>query len=274
VPELPEVETLARGLRSSLVDRTFVAVDVRWEGCLSPADRGAFARRLTGQTVLAIGRRGKWLRMTLSGGDTLLLHPRMTGQVLLSEEPIEDERHVRAVFSLDDGSKLAFVDMRKFGRVCLVEDPDIILSELGPEPLADDFTAASLQAMLAARRGRIKPLLLDQRFLAGLGNIYADEALWRARINPLRTANTLTAKEVRRLHRAIRSVLRAAIARGGTTLSDETFRQVDGEPGGFSIELAAYGRGGEACSRCRSTIERIRLGGRSTHYCPSCQPEP
>jgi formamidopyrimidine-DNA glycosylase len=271
VPELPEVEILARGLRRSLLGRTLVDVDLRWDGCVSPADPRAFARRLKGETVLSVGRRGKWLRIALSGGDTLLLHPRMTGQLLLGDDDVDDDRHVRAVFSLDDGRKLRFVDMRKFGRVCLVADADAVLAELGPEPLSDDFTPARLASMLESRRGRIKPLLLNQRFLAGLGNIYTDEALWQARIHPLRLANTLTPDEVRRLHRSIRAVLRAAIASGGTTLSDETYRHVDGEPGAFSGQLAAYGRTGEGCPRCGTPIDRIRVCGRSTHYCPACQ---
>jgi len=272
VPELPEVETLAGGLRASLVGRTIVAVDVRWEGCLSPPDPAAFSGRLAGQTVDAVGRRGKWLVMTLSSGQAMLIHLRMTGQLLLSDESLADECHVRAVFSLDDGRRLVFADMRKFGRICLLDDPEIILSRLGPEPLSSEFTAARLKAMLSTRRGRIKPLLLNQRFLAGLGNIYADEALWRARIHPFRRADEFTEDEIRRLHRAMRAVLRAAIARGGTTLSDGTYRRVDGEAGAYAAQLAAYGRAGEPCPRCGTSIERVKLGGRGTHFCPACQP--
>jgi formamidopyrimidine-DNA glycosylase len=168
---------------------------------------------------------------------------------------------------------LSFVDPRKFGRLWLGRDPAEILGRLGPEPLADEFTAARFRAMLAGQRRRIKPLLLDQRFLAGLGNIYSDEALWRARIHPLRPANTLTSAEARRLHGAIQAVLRAAIAGGGTTLADQAYQRADGQAGGFIERLAIYGCAGEPCPRCGATVERIAVGQRSAHFCPRCQPE-
>ena len=281
MPELPEVETVARGLHAALVGHTIVDVKVLWARSVESSDPDTFARRLSGQIVAGVGRRGKWLTIALAGNDTLLVHLRMSGQLVVetlasSVEPSEaclDSRHLRAVFLLDDGRRLSFVDARKFGRLWLGSDPAEVLGGLGPEPLADEFTAEGLAQALGQRRGHIKPLLLDQRFLAGLGNIYTDETLWRARIHPLRQANTLTPAETRRLHAVIQAVLRAAIAGGGTTLADETYRQADGQAGGFAGHLAVYGRAGEACLRCGATVERITIGQRSTHFCPRCQPE-
>ena len=251
-----------------------VGVDVRWARSVAPLDPGAFALRLAGQTVANVGRRRKWVTISLSGGDTLLVHLRMTGQLVLEPEEAPDDRYTRVLFSLGDGRKLRFSDQRKFGRLRLVGDPAEVLGDLGPEPLADDFTAAQLSEMLARRRGRIKPLLLNQRFLVGLGNIYTDEALWRAGVHPLRRADTLAPAEVRRLHRAIRSVLRAAIASGGTTLQDAAYRQADGSAGEFFDRLGVYGRMGQPCLRCGTPVERIKVSQRGTHFCPRCQPLP
>ncbi|MBN1977652.1 MAG: bifunctional DNA-formamidopyrimidine glycosylase/DNA-(apurinic or apyrimidinic site) lyase [Anaerolineae bacterium] len=272
MPELPEVETVARGLRATLPGRTITAVKVLWARSVVPLKPNAFARRLAGQTITGVGRRGKWIVMSLSKGDTLLIHLRMSGRLLVEAEDCLDSRHLRAVFLLDDGRRLSFVDQRKFGRLHLTDDPGQVLKALGPEPLSDAFTAERLTETLKRRKGRIKPLLLNQRFLAGLGNIYADESLWRARIHPLRSADTLTPAEVRRLHEAIRAVLAAAIASGGTTLDDEAYRQADGQPGEFLGKLVVYGREGQPCPRCKQIIERIVVGQRGTHFCPSCQP--
>ncbi|MEA3340735.1 MAG: DNA-formamidopyrimidine glycosylase family protein, partial [Chloroflexota bacterium] len=171
MPELPEVETIVQGLRTSLVGRVITGAEVRWARSVVPPDPAAFVRRLTGQTVATVGRRGKWIVIGLSGGGALLIHLRMTGRLALEKGKCTDDRHLRVQLSLDDGRSLRFYDPRKFGRLRLVDDPAAELSDLGPEPLADDFTAARLENMLARRRGRIKPLLLNQRFLAGLGNI-------------------------------------------------------------------------------------------------------
>jgi formamidopyrimidine-DNA glycosylase len=274
MPELPEVETVARGLRTSLVGRTIVGVEVRWPRSVVPPDPAAFAHRLTDQTVTGVGRRGKWVVVALNGGDTLLVHLRMSGRLVLESEACLEDRHLRVLLFLDGGQRLHFSDQRKFGRLVLTADPQEVLGDLGPEPLGDDLTPERLGEMLARRRGRIKPLLLNQRFLAGLGNIYVDEALWRAGVHPLRQADTLNPAEVRRLHRAIRSVLQAAIASGGTTLPDRTYQQADGRAGEFAGRLAVYGRAGRPCSRCGATVERIRVGQRGTHFCPHCQTLP
>jgi formamidopyrimidine-DNA glycosylase len=271
MPELPEVETVARGLRASLVGRTVVGVEVRWARSVVPPAPAAFARRLAAQAVTEVGRRGKWVVIALSGGDTLLVHLRMTGRLVLESEPCLDDRHLRVLLFLDDGRRLRFSDQRKFGRMVLTAEPREVLGDLGPEPLGEEFTLGRLGEMLAHRRGRIKPLLLNQRFLAGLGNIYTDEALWRAGVHPLRQADALTPGEVRRLHRAIQSVLRAAIASGGTTLPDRTYQRADGRSGEFARRLAVYGRVGQPCMRCGATVERIRVSQRGTYLCPRCQ---
>jgi len=255
-----------------LVGRVIIRVKVFWPRSIIPPDPSAFASRLTSQAVTGVERRGKWIVITLSGGDTLLVHLRMTGRLAVESEACLDDRHLRALLLLDNGQRLHFFDQRKFGRLWLTDNPNDVLGGLGPEPLADDFTAARLGEMLARRRGRIKPLLLNQRFLAGLGNIYTDEALWQARIHPLHRADALTPADVRRLHQAIQAVLKSAIASGGTTLADETFQQPDGRSGEFADRLAVYGRTGHPCPRCGTTVERIAVGQRGTHLCPFCQP--
>jgi formamidopyrimidine-DNA glycosylase len=271
MPELPEVETVARGLRAALVGHAINGAKVLWTRSIIPPDPAAFIRRLIGQTITHVGRRGKWLVISLSGDDTLLIHLRMSGRLVIESEACLDGRHLRVLFLLDDGRRVSFVDQRKFGRLHLTDSPAQVLGDLGPEPLSDGFTPERLEEMLKSRRGHIKPLLLDQRFLAGLGNIYADETLWRARIHPLRAANTLTRAEVQRLHEAIRAVLASAIASGGTTLEDAAYRQADGQAGEFAGELAAYGRTGQPCPRCGQAIRRIKVSQRGTHFCPHCQ---
>ena len=272
MPELPEIETIRRGLHSEMVGRSFVALKVLWERSIIPANVAAFSNRLVGQSVARVGRRGKWLVMGLTGGDCLLIHLRMSGRLILGQEHDSNDRHLRVLFTLDDGRRLSFLDQRKFGRLRLTDHPTEVLGALGPEPLSEVFTAERFAEMLSRRRGGIKPLLLNQRFLAGLGNIYVDESLWHARIHPLRRADTLSPGETRRLHQSIRSVLQAAIARGGTTLPDAAYKQTDGREGRFAPHLCAYGREGEPCPRCGGPISRIRVSQRGSHYCPACQP--
>ena len=276
MPELPEVETVVRGLRPCLTGRRITGVSINWPGSIAAPDPSLFVRRLTGRVVTDVKRRGKWIVIELGEGLTLLVHLRMTGQLLFEAAGCPEGKYTRAVFCLDDGrgtcgEHLRFSDMRKFGRLILTDDPETVLGKLGPEPLADDFTVERFERMLAKRHGRIKSLLLNQQFLAGLGNIYVNEALWRARIHPLRSADSLSAEEVRALHGAIRSVLRAAISGGGTTLENGNFRQADGEAGNFADHLSVYGREGEPCGCCGAPVDRIRVGQRSTYFCPICQ---
>ncbi len=272
MPELPEVETIARDLRAT-VGRRIVRATVLWARTIVAPDPTSFARELQGLRILTVGRRGKWLTLSLDEGYTLLIHLRMSGQVRLEPEGAEIDRHARVALTLDDGRRMTLVDPRKFGRMVLTANPMDVLGDLGPEPLGEELTAGRLEDMLSRRRGRLKPLLLNQHFLAGLGNIYTDESLWRARLHPLRLANTLSREEAERLHGAIREVLREAITREGTTLDDGGYTGADGRPGRFAGQLAVYGRAGEPCPRCGTTIVRIVVGGRGTHFCPSCQQE-
>ncbi len=275
MPELPEVETVVRMLRPLLLSHVFVRVWVLWERTIERPDVPAFCAALTGARVIDVARRGKYITMRFDAGLTLLTHLRMTGKLLVLPQnapDLEADPHIRARFELDDGRWLVFSDTRKFGRMYLVDDPHKVLGHLGPEPLSAGWTPERLADMLIGRRGRIKPLLLNQRFLVGLGNIYTDEALWRAGLHPLRSAATLTPDEVARLHASIVSVLREAIEGGGTSLPDEQYRQPDGSSGAHQDALDVYGRTGQACPRCHTPVERIVVGQRGTHFCPACQP--
>jgi formamidopyrimidine-DNA glycosylase len=276
MPELPEVETIARGLRPYLVGERVAGVELRWPGSVATPQPDQFATDLVGREIAEVSRRGKFIVFTLRPTKCLLVHLRMTGCLLFNEQPCaagprvpEDERHVRAVLHLASGATLRFRDMRKFGRLYLVDDPQKVLGSMGPEPLSPEWTSAALAELLRHRRGRIKPILQNQKMLAGLGNIYVDESLWCAAIHPLRTTQTLTDQDIERLHDAIREVLNRAIENKGTTLRD--YRNAQDEPGDNQSSLAVYQRHGRACPRCGHTIERIVVGGRGTHFCPTCQ---
>jgi formamidopyrimidine-DNA glycosylase len=274
MPELPEVETVARSLREDLVGSTIQGVTVRWTRTVAlPAGQRAgdeFRSTLLGRRILSVGRRGKYLVIALDEG-YLLIHLKMSGrlQVVPRDEPAD--KHVQVAFDLDGDRQFRFRDVRKFGRIYLVDRPEIVTAMLGPEPLAEDLTLADFRRLLARRSGRLKSLLLNQAFLAGLGNIYADEALFRARLHPLRRAATLSDEEQERLYRAVRSVLEEAIANQGTTLSDGGYVDAQGQAGRYQERLAVYHRAGEPCRWCQAPIERLVIGGRSSHFCPSCQ---
>jgi formamidopyrimidine-DNA glycosylase len=274
MPELPEVETVVRGLRAPLTGRTITRTAIRWSGSIDAPHPDTFVQKLTGKVVVGVDRRGKWIVIKLSGGHALLVHLRMTGQLVLEPAGCPEDKYTRVILYFDNGQRLRFSDMRKFGRLILTEDVSAVLGDLGPEPLAEDFTVEQFRRMLARRRGRIKSLLLNQRFLAGLGNIYVNEALWRAGVHPLRSADSLSPAEVEALYRAMRSVLCAAIVEGGTTLENGNFRHVDGNSGDFADRLEVYGRACEPCPRCGASVERIRVGQRSAFFCPCCQPAP
>lgn len=270
VPELPEVETVVRGLHTLLIGRTILGVTVGWPRIIARPSLEEFARRMVGRRVVSLGRRGKYVVLVLDRGH-LLIHLKMSGRLLVvpAEEPLDE--HVHVVFELDDGRQLRFRDTRKFGRVNLVDDPAEVTARLGPEPLADDFTLDEFSRLLERRTGRLKPLLLNQQFLAGLGNIYADEALFTARLHPLRRADSLTAGEQQRLYEAVRLVLSRAVASRGTTLDDGGYIDARGQPGAYQEHIAVYGRSGQPCVRCQASIERIVISGRSAHFCPHCQ---
>ncbi len=269
MPELPEVETIVRGLRQPLIGRTFTGVRIGWEKLIAKCSVEEFKRRLVGQEILAVKRRGKYLIFALSSGASLIVHLRMTGRLLIKHCGDELDKHDHLIFELDDGCDLRFNNVRKLGRVYLVDDADEIVGKLGPEPLDDNFAPADFAALLAARRGMIKPLLLNQRFMAGVGNIYADEALFAARIHPQRKADTLTVEEIERLYRAIRQVLRQGIENCGTTLS--AYRDAEGREGRNQAYLKVSRRQDQPCPRCGTPIERMVVGGRGTYFCPECQ---
>jgi formamidopyrimidine-DNA glycosylase len=276
VPELPEVETVRTSLEPVLLGRTLERVVIDDPRLTRPFDPQAVARELEGERVASVERRGKYLVVRFESGRVLLVHLRMTGSFRhVPAGAPADGPHTRAVVRLDDGSDVTYRDVRRFGTWLLVEPSELdtyLAARLGEEPLARGFGPAALAARLANRRAPLKAALLDQRTLAGLGNIYVDEALWRARLHPLRPANGLDADEVRALHRGIRAALRMGIARQGATLRD--YAQPDGTRGSMQHEFKVYGREGEPCDRCGTPIAKTRAGGRGTWYCPRCQPVP
>ncbi len=271
MPELPEVETLARDLRRLLCGAEFKAVTLYWPRSVAMPTADELVKGLPGQRVLDVSRRGKFLQLSLSGPSYLLIHLRMSGHLQVETNTAPPSPYARAVFDLTDGSRLVFSDPRKFGRLYWLTQPDLVLGALGPEPLADDLTLDTFRSLLATRKGALKPLLLNQALLAGLGNIYTDEALFRAGLHPLRKANTLTESEVAGLYTAIRDVLQQAIGNRGTTLADARYRDAEGQPGHNRENLRVYRRAGEPCPCCGTPIERTVVGGRGTHFCPHCQ---
>jgi formamidopyrimidine-DNA glycosylase len=269
VPELPEVETVRRRLAPLLEGRRLERVEIADARLTRPLDPVAVGADLEGERVERLDRRGKYLILRFESGRALLVHLRMTGTLLRS--PAADP-YVRAVLTLDDGSEIGYRDVRRFGTWLPLDADELepyLASRLGEEPLGEAFTPAALREALRGRKAPLKAALLDQRTVAGVGNIYADEALWRAQLHPLRPAGSLKAAEAAALHGAVREALLAGIARQGATLRD--YRQPDGAEGGMQHEFRVYGRGGEPCERCGTPIDKIRVAGRGTWYCPRCQ---
>jgi formamidopyrimidine-DNA glycosylase len=272
MPELPEVETIRRQLVPVLEGRRFERVRITDGRLTRPEDPAAVAAELEGGRVRRVERRGKYLIVRFESGLVLLIHLRMTGSLQHGRTVSEDDPHLRAVVRLDDGSDVAYRDVRRFGTWFVTDERQLVHyldARLGEEPLADGFTPQALAVRLAGRRAPIKAALLDQRTVAGVGNIYADEALWRAKLHPLRPAGDLDARAVRRLRDAVFAALEAGIERQGATLRD--YRQPSGAQGSMQHEFRVYGREGEPCERCGTPIEKIRVAGRGTWYCPRCQ---
>ena len=273
MPELPEVETVRRGLEPTLLGRRLERVEILDGRLVRPFEPLEIAAELEGEVVERLERRGKYLVFRFESGRVLLVHLRMTGS--FSHTPnglLPDDPHRRAVLSLDNGVDVGYRDVRRFGTWLLLEPGELdpyLAERLGDEPFAEAFTPRALAQRLEGRRAPVKAVLLDQRSLAGMGNIYADEALWRARIHPLRAAGELEHAEIERLHEGIRAALKLGIARQGATLSD--YRTPNGDRGAMQEEFEAYGREGEPCSRCGSLIAKTRAAGRGTWFCPSCQ---
>jgi formamidopyrimidine-DNA glycosylase len=273
MPELPEVETIRRQLEERLPSRTIVSVRVTDPRLVAPDDPDRVAAGLAGRRIRDVRRRGKYLLIGLEGGDDLAAHLRMTGRLHLSDGPPDpEERFRRAVIALDDGSHLTFSDQRRFGRLWTIPagDSGWWRGRLGVEPLGAGFTARRLEALLAGRRAPIKALLLDQRLVAGIGNIYADEALFQAGIHPERAGGSLSREEAARLHRAVRDRLRAGIATGGASI--DSYRDGLGRRGTMQDALRVHLHAGDPCPRCRTPIVKIRVAQRGTYLCPECQP--
>jgi formamidopyrimidine-DNA glycosylase len=274
MPELPEVENTVRDLKPLLVGRRVLDVHILWPRLVHDKSPEAFAAELTDRQIVNTDRRGKYLLFPLDNGRTWVVHLRMTGQLHVVPAESEVERHVHAVLSLDNGQQLRYRDARKFGRFYLVDELECVVAMLGPEPLSERFTPLELFNRLQGRRAAIKTLLLDQRVVAGLGNIYADEALFKAGIDPRRPAHTLTQADCNRLHAAIRQTLATAIREGGSSLGGSAltnYRRPTGVQGRYQQRHQVYHLAGQPCPVCGAPIERVRLAQRSTHFCPQCQ---
>lgn len=272
MPELPEVEIVARSLAPQIVGRTIVAIErLDWERMLETVPLPRFEQLVAGRRILATRRRSKWVLIELDGGWTLAVHLRMSGRLEVHGPGELARPHVHLVLQLDDGQRLFFDDERKFGRVRLLDEGGLAALDAahGPEPLDAQFTAATFATILAGRRTPIKSLLLDQRRIAGMGNIYASEALWLARIHPLLPAAALDEAGIVALHAAIREVLTSAIMHEGSSLRN--YRNGYGLRGQHQEHFLVYDRAGQPCQRCGTPIERIVIAQRSTFFCPTCQ---
>ncbi len=272
MPELPEVETIRRTLMKHVSGLVISKVNVLWPAVVQNWQERTFADVVTGRKINSIERRGKYLLFTLDEGWSLLAHMRMTGRLNYYPDEQTPERHTHLVFSLSQG-ELHFSDVRKFGRIQVIPTDMRLtsssLAKLGPEPLEPDFTADLLGGRLTSKKLSIKATLLDQRVLAGLGNIYADEALFRAGIAPERKACSLSTEEIFKLHGGIQDVLNAGISSKGTSFRD--YRDANGQKGNFQALLQVYGRGNEPCLHCGKLLEKLRLAGRTTVFCSHCQ---
>jgi formamidopyrimidine-DNA glycosylase len=296
MPELPEVETVARDLQRWVAGAQITDAEVHWDRTIRhPQPAEQFVAEVRGAQIERVGRRAKSVLIHFTDGRVMTVALRMTGALIVAPPGTPEDKYARVVFCLADGRELRYRDVRKFGRIGLWEGGGLrrrrttkarrrvsestapyrvgdVFGRHGPEPLATTFSAARLAERLRGRSARLKTLLLDQSFVAGVGNIYADEALWRARLHPLRAADTLTGPEIARLHRALRAVLRQGIQNRGSSFTD--YVGADGEPGANAEQLAVYRRTGEPCLRCGTRIERLIVGQRSTHFCPHCQTAP
>lgn len=269
MPELPEVETTVRALRPLLVDRTITAVANDWPRHIALPTLDELRFRIHGRGIQAINRRAKYLVFTLDGDETLIIHLKMSGRLIVTNRDRPKDKHVHTIFSLDNDKELRFWDMRKFGRVYLTREPQEVLGKLGPEPLESTFTVEKFKERLHGRSRALKPLLLDQTFIAGVGNIYADESLFYAKIQPTRKADTLSKTEISQLHTSIQKALTLGIEREGASI--ELYVKPDGSKGDMQNAVMVFRRTGHPCYDCGTPIERIVLGGRSTHFCPHCQ---
>ncbi len=273
MPELPEVETIVADLRPHLVGRTIVHCELRFPSIVRHPEPEAFIDSITGMRIEAVGRRGKFIFIALGGGRLLVVHLGMTGQLRLVDAATEIANHTHAIFYLDDGRQLRYRDPRRFGRLLLGTQDELLISgtlpKLGPEPIDPTFDAEALFERFRRRRAPVKAVLLDQATVAGVGNIYADESLHRARLRPDRIAGSLSRKSVRRLHESLRDSLEVAIRNRGSSV--DTYRDAWGDMGSQQEELLVYGRAGEPCLTCGRPLSIVRIAGRSTVFCRRCQ---
>lgn len=269
MPELPEVETIKNEIEEKLIGRHIKEVVLLWDGVVKTPEAAKFTASLTGRKIRDLKRRGKYLLIGLDHADTLVIHMKMSGSLLLSTDNTIPQ-YTRAILKLDGGTNIYFRDPRKFGRMWLVEDIDKVTGKLGPEALSVELTAKRFAALLAKRKAPIKALLCDQTLLAGIGNLYADEALFEAKIHPLRTGDSLTPEESARLLKAIREVLLAGIKNKGASIVN--YYRPDGTKGTAHSEFRIAHRKGQTCYACGTPVERIVVRGRGTYFCPECQP--
>ena len=270
MPELPEVETVVRFIRPHLVGKTIQEVlpQNNYNKVLATHAPGRFNKSVAGQSIIDVTRRGKYIVLNLDSG-FLLIHLRMTGRLLLKLSEDDKQKHLTAIINFTDKSSLYFKDYRKFGRLYYYDSMDYINNKLGVEPLSKDFTGDWLYKNLHKNKRQLKPLLLDQGFIAGLGNIYVDEALWFAKLHPQQISSSVSRKKSDLLHHAIQRLLQTAIDNQGTTIINFYFGE--GEKGNFREQLQVFGRQDKNCPRCESKIIKIRVAQRGTHICPRCQ---
>ena len=271
MPELPEVETVRRGLEKLILGKKITIIDIRYPKMIK-TDLDQFQKELPGQVVKSMGRRGKYLLFYLTD-KVLISHLRMEGKYFYYPDQVPERKHAHVFIHFEDGGTLVYEDVRKFGTMELLApellDSYFISKKLGPEPSEQDFDLESLKLALKKSKKPIKPHLLDQTLVAGLGNIYVDEVLWRAKVHPSRTSNSLTTQEARKVHDETINVLGQAVEKGGSTI--RTYTNAFGEDGTMQELHQVYDKAGQACSRCGTSIEKIQLGGRGTHFCPNCQ---
>lgn len=274
MPELPEVETVRRSLVPFLEGRQITRFRAPWPRAVSDMSPARFLALLRGRRIVRVERRAKFLVIVLDQG-RFTIHLRMTGKLYPAPQAPRDTTHVSGLFFLDDGQVLVFHDVRRFGRIEWLGEPDdwqTFSARFGPEPLERIFSADWLYDGLRQRNRQLKALLLDQSFVAGLGNIYVDEALWEARLHPQKLSSTVNRAQAQRLHHAIQTVLKESIRANGTTFLD--FKFLGGESGGYTDSLRVFARGGQRCGRCGTTIQKLRVSQRGTHICPKCQKIP
>lgn len=272
MPEMPEVETVRRGLNSQVKGRKITHVEIRYQNLIT-GDVKQFSEFVTGATITDVGRRAKFLLIHLDNGYTIISHLRMEGRYRISADPSAIDKHSHAIFSLDNGEKMIYNDVRKFGRMQLWPTAELStnksIMKLGPEPLSPDFTFEKLKPRIMRHRKDIKTVLLDQSVLSGLGNIYVDEVLWQVKIHPQTPANHLSDEDIKAIIVASNQEMESAIANGGSTV--RSYIDATGHKGNMQNSLKVYGKEGTPCPRCKTEIEKIKVGGRGTHFCPKCQ---